>query len=82
MFVGLENYEMMMTDEVFWKVVGNNLTYASCTIPFSISIALLMAVWVNGKLPLRDLGLPETTLARVCAANLLRLFDAVQHPAR
>ncbi len=77
-FVGLENYEMMMADEVFWKVVGNNLTYASCTIPFSICIALLMAVWVNGKLPLRGLVrmsyFTPTILPMIAVANIWLFF--------
>ena len=77
-FVGLENYEMMLADEVFWKVVGNNLTYASCTIPFSIAIALLMAIWVNGKMPLRGLVrmayFTPTILPMIAVANIWLFF--------
>lgn len=77
-FVGLDNYQAMLDDPVFWKVVGNNLTYASCTIPFSISIALLMAIWVNGKLPLRGLVrmsyFTPTILPMIAVANIWLFF--------
>jgi len=77
-FVGLDNYQMMLDDPVFWKVVGNNLTYASCTIPFSIAIALLMAMWVNGKLPLRGVVrmayFTPTILPMIAVANIWLFF--------
>ncbi len=69
---------MMLDDPVFWKVVGNNLTYASCTIPFSIAIALLMAMWVNGKLPLRGVVrmayFTPTILPMIAVANIWLFF--------
>ena len=49
-WVGLENYQAMVDDPVFWQVLANNLWFAAGTIPLSIALALLMAVWVNGKL--------------------------------
>lgn len=77
-FVGLDNYQMMLDDPVFWKVVGNNLTYASFTIPFSIAIALLMAIWVNGKLPLRGVVrmayFTPTILPMIAVANIWLFF--------
>jgi len=77
-FVGLDNYRAMLDDPVFWKVVGNNLTYASFTIPFSIAIALLMAIWVNGKLPLRGLVrmsyFTPTILPMIAVANIWLFF--------
>ena len=36
-FVGLENYDFMLGDDVFWKVVGNNVWFAVGTIPASIA---------------------------------------------
>ena len=39
-YVGLDNYDLMLTDEVFWKVVGNNVWYALGTIPASIALAI------------------------------------------
>ena len=49
-FVGVENYRQLADDPIFWKSLTNNLWYAAGTIPLSIGLALLMAVWVNGKL--------------------------------
>ena len=42
-WVGLENYQVMWGDEVFWKSLENNLWYALATIPASIALALVMA---------------------------------------
>ena len=77
-FVGLENYRLMLEDPVFWQVVWNNLWYAAGTIPASIAIALLMAVWVNGRLPLRGLVrmsyFTPTILPMIAVANIWLFF--------
>jgi sn-glycerol 3-phosphate transport system permease protein len=77
-FVGLDNYRFMLGDDVFWRVVENNLWYALGTIPASIAIALLMAVWVNGKLPLRGLVrmsyFTPTVLPMIAVANIWLFF--------
>ncbi|MEN8197279.1 MAG: sugar ABC transporter permease [Pseudomonadota bacterium] len=77
-YVGLENYLYMLDDEIFWKVVHNNVLYAAGTIPASIAIALLMAVWVNGKLPLRGLArmayFTPTILPMIAVANIWLFF--------
>jgi sn-glycerol 3-phosphate transport system permease protein len=44
------NYELMFSDPVFWQVLKNNLLFTLGTVPTSIALAMLMAVWVNGKL--------------------------------
>ena len=38
-FVGLENYQVMVADEVFWRSLWNNLWYALGTVPVSIALA-------------------------------------------
>ena len=77
-FVGVENYRSMLDDEVFWQVLKNNLWYAAGTIPASIAIALLMAVWVNGKLPLRGFirmsYFTPTVLPMIAVANIWLFF--------
>jgi sn-glycerol 3-phosphate transport system permease protein len=77
-FVGLENYEFMLEDEVFWKVVGNNVWFALGTIPASVALALLMAVWVNGRLPARGLVrmayFTPTVLPMIAVANIWLFF--------
>ncbi len=77
-FVGLDNYRFMLEDEIFWKVVGNNLFFAAGTIPLSIALALLMAVWVNGRLPGRALVrmayFTPTILPMIAVANIWLFF--------
>ena len=77
-FVGLDNYEFMIEDEVFWKVVGNNFWFALGTIPVSVALALLMAVWVNGRLPARGLVrmayFTPTVLPMIAVANIWLFF--------
>ena len=49
-FIGLDNYTAMFADPIFREALWNNVIYAVATIPSSIALALLMAVWVNGKM--------------------------------
>ncbi len=77
-FVGLENYKLMLEDEVFWKVARNNFWFALGTIPVSVALALLMAVWVNGRLPARGLVrmayFTPTVLPMIAVANIWLFF--------
>lgn len=77
-FIGLDNYRSMLEDDVFWKVVENNIWYGVGTIPVSIAIALLMAVWVNGKLPARGFirmaYFTPTVLPMIAVANIWLFF--------
>ena len=78
-WVGLDNYQGMVEDPVFWQVLANNLWFALGTIPVSIALAMLMAVWVNGKLAGR--GFLPVDAARLHAAArfgaLLRGLQAI-----
>ncbi len=77
-FVGLENYQVLLEDEIFWKVLVNNFWYAVGTIPTSIGIALLMAIWVNNRLPARGLVrmayFTPTVLPMIAVANIWLFF--------
>ncbi len=77
-FVGAENYELMLTDDVFWKVVDNNIWYAIGTIPASIAIAILMALWVNshisGRALVRMAYFTPTVLPMIAVANIWLFF--------
>jgi sn-glycerol 3-phosphate transport system permease protein len=81
-FVGLANYAALGADPIFWKVLGNNLVFAAATIPTSIALALLMAIWVNDKLPGRALVrlsyFTPTILPMVAVANLWLFFYTPQ----
>ena len=76
--MGLDNYAFMLDDKVFWKVVANNIWFALGTIPVSIALALLMAVWVNGLLPARGLlrmaYFTPTILPMIAVANIWLFF--------
>jgi len=82
-WVGLENYHAMVEDPVFWQAVGNNLWFAVGTIPLSLALALLMAVWVNGRLPGRSLlrlaFFTPTVLPMIAVANIWLFFYTPQY---
>ncbi|MBP1991026.1 carbohydrate ABC transporter permease [Paenibacillus eucommiae] len=49
-FIGLGNYTNLMHDAVFWKVMTNNVWFAIGTVPTSIVLAMLMAIFANKAL--------------------------------
>ena len=77
-FIGLENYRALVDDPIFWQALSNNLWYALGTIPASIGLALLMAVWVNERLPgrgfLRLAYFTPTVLPMIAVANIWLFF--------
>jgi sn-glycerol 3-phosphate transport system permease protein len=82
-WVGLENYEAMVADPVFWKAVRNNLLFAGATIPLSIGLALIMALWVNeriaGRAFLRMAYFTPTVLPMIAVANIWLFFYTPQY---
>ncbi|WP_417598275.1 carbohydrate ABC transporter permease [Oceanospirillum sp.] len=73
-----ENYARLIEDTVFWKVLKNNLLYALVTVPASIVLALVMALWVNSKIAgqsfLRLSFFTPTMLPMISVANIWLLF--------
>lgn len=49
-FVGLENYITLFKDTEVWQSVLNTFKYAIVEVPFSIAIALVLAVFLNRKI--------------------------------
>ncbi|HSW25417.1 MAG TPA: sugar ABC transporter permease, partial [Burkholderiaceae bacterium] len=82
-WVGLDNYHGMVADPVFWKAVRNNLLFASATIPLSIALALVMALWVNeriaGRAFLRMAYFTPTVLPMIAVANIWLFFYTPQY---
>jgi sn-glycerol 3-phosphate transport system permease protein len=82
-WVGLENYQAMADDPVFWKAVVNNLWFAAATIPLSIGLALVMALWVNeriaGRAFLRMAYFTPTVLPMIAVANIWLFFFTPQY---
>jgi sn-glycerol 3-phosphate transport system permease protein len=61
-WVGLENYQVMAEDPVFWKAVRNNLWFAAATIPCSIAILsnIPATVFVHDRVLRRESRSPST----------------------
>jgi multiple sugar transport system permease protein len=53
-FVGLDNYAKMLTDSEVWQSLWNTIKYAIIEVPFSIAIALVLAVLLNRKMRFRS----------------------------
>lgn len=49
-FIGLDNYVTMFKDAEVWQSVINTFKYAIVEVPFSIAIALVLAVLLNRKM--------------------------------
>lgn len=79
-FIGLDQYNTLAADPVFWKAMSNNLIYALTTIPLSMALALIMALLVNSKLrgqaAVRMAYFTPTILPMVAVANIWLFFYA------
>lgn len=77
-FVGLDNYLTLLEDDIFWQVLWNNFWYAVGTIPISIALAIVMALWVDGRLRgrafLRMSYFTPTVLPLIAVANIWMFF--------
>ena len=77
-FVGLDNYAVMIDDPTFWKSLRNNFWFAVVTIPVSIVLSIGMALWVNDKIAgrqfLRLSYFLPTVLPMIAVANIWIFF--------
>jgi multiple sugar transport system permease protein len=48
---GLENYQQLAHDGLFWKSLGNTLFYAGLSVPLGTAVALGLAVLLNCDVP-------------------------------
>jgi len=48
-FVGLENYQRLLTNPLFWGAMKNTLTFAVLGVPISIAVSLAAAVILNAR---------------------------------
>lgn len=76
--IGTGQYERLVNDPVFWQVLKNNIWFALGTVPTSMALAILMAVWVNNKLKgqsfLRLAYFTPTILPMVAVASIWLFF--------
>ena len=49
-FIGLQNYQKVFADKEIWQALINTFKYAIVEVPFSIVIALVLAVLLNRKM--------------------------------
>ena len=79
----MDNYRSMLSDSVFWQALFNNLLFALGTIPISIALALLMAIWVNdrivGRAAVRMAYFTPTVLPMIAVANIWLFFYTPQY---
>lgn len=77
-YVGLDNYQGMIEDPIFWKSLVNNFWFALVTIPISIALSITMALWVNDKMIgrqfLRMSYFLPTVLPMIAVANIWIFF--------
>jgi sn-glycerol 3-phosphate transport system permease protein len=82
-FVGLANYQGMIEDPVFWASLRNNAWFAAVTVPVSIALAIVMALFVNARLPgkgfLRLAYFTPTVLPMIAVANIWLFFYTPQY---
>ncbi|MEV0612112.1 sugar ABC transporter permease [Nonomuraea sp. NPDC050404] len=48
-FVGLENFERLIGDELFWNAFWNSLVFLVIAVPARVGLALLLALVLNAK---------------------------------
>lgn len=54
-FIGLDNYKKLFQDAEVWQSLWNTIKYAIIEVPFSIAIALVLAVFLNRKMKGRSI---------------------------
>ncbi len=66
-FIGLQNYERMLSSGDIWQATINTFKYAIVEVPFSIAISLVLAVLLNRKIRGRSVYRTIFFLPMVCA---------------
>ncbi len=66
-FVGLANYQKLFADAEVWQSLWNTIKYALIEVPFSIAIALMLAVFLNRKMKGRSFYRTVFFIPMVCA---------------
>jgi multiple sugar transport system permease protein len=80
---GVENYQRMATDSVFWIAVGNTAFYMALAIPIGVVVAMVLALAMNQ--PVREVSLYRAILYLPSILPLFALsfvFLALLHPTR
>ncbi len=49
-WIGLQNFQRLLVDPIFWQTFRNTLLYLICVVPILVTIPLALAILVNQKL--------------------------------
>lgn len=84
-FIGLKNFEALMTDSIFLQTVQNTMTYAILTVPFKAFLGLALALILNNNLPFRNairalVLLPWIVPTALSSLGWFMIFDPVFSP--
>lgn len=52
-FVGFENFAQLFRDETFVRSIVNTIVFTVGTLPFTTAFAVMLAIFLNGRLPLK-----------------------------
>ncbi len=69
LWVGWMNYRHLLHDHVFWRSLVNTLIYAAISLPFTLSLSVLLAVLLNT--PLKSQALYRTIIFLPCLVPLV-----------
>ncbi|MEX2540547.1 MAG: sugar ABC transporter permease [Trueperaceae bacterium] len=81
-FVGLDNYQRLMTDGRFWNSVGNTFYFVLASVPLQIALALSLALGLAGKV--RAVGFFRTTFFLPVVASMVAVsvvWEWLYHPS-
>ena len=54
-WIGWDNYQRMLSEEVFWRTLANTLVFTLATVPTSIALGLVLATLLDTALPARPI---------------------------
>ncbi len=49
-WIGLQNFQRLWRDPIFWQTFRNTLLYLACVVPILVTVPLMLAILVNQKL--------------------------------
>jgi multiple sugar transport system permease protein len=53
-FIGLSNYQQVLTSSTFWQALGNTIIFTLCSILFQFTIGFLLALFFQNRFPLKN----------------------------
>ncbi|MVA75268.1 ABC transporter permease subunit [Auraticoccus sp. F435] len=81
-FVGLDNFRMLLTDDLFWNAFANSMLFLVIAVPLRVGGALLLALVLNSRFaPMRSLFrtlifLPVVTTSAIVGVVFTLILDA------